>query len=60
MSRPLVTIDSEAPAFAALRLMLEENIHHLIVTEEGKIVGVISATDLLLLDRDRIRFICAA
>lgn len=50
MSRPLVTIDSGAPAFAALRLMLEENIHHLIVTEEGKIVGVISATDLLLLD----------
>ena len=50
MSRPFVTIDSGAPAFAALRLMLEENIHHLIVTEEGKIVGVISATDLLLLD----------
>ena len=27
--------------------MLEENIHHLPVTEEGKIVGVISSTDLL-------------
>jgi CBS domain-containing protein len=49
LSRPLVTIDSDAPAFAALRLMLEQNIHHLVVTEEGKIVGVISATDLLLL-----------
>jgi len=49
MSRPLVTIDSDAPAFAALRLMLEENIHHLVVTEEGRIIGVISATDLLLL-----------
>lgn len=49
LSRPLVTIDSGAPAFTALRLMLEENIHHLIVTEEGSIVGVISATDLLLL-----------
>ena len=49
MSRPLVTIGSDAPAFAALRLMLEQNIHHLVVTGEGKIVGVISATDLLLL-----------
>lgn len=49
LSRPLVTIDSGAPAFAALRLMLEQNIHHLVVTGEGKIVGVISATDLLLL-----------
>jgi CBS domain-containing protein len=49
LSRPLFTIDSDAPAFAALRLMLDENIHHLIVTEEGRIVGVISATDLLLL-----------
>jgi len=49
LSRPLVTIDSGAPALAALRLMLEQNIHHLVVTGEGKIVGVISATDLLLL-----------
>ena len=48
MSRPLVTLDSDALAFTALRLMLEENIHHLPLTEEGKIVGVISATDLLL------------
>jgi len=42
------TIDADAPTFAALRLMLEENIHHLPVTEEGKIIGVVSATDLLL------------
>jgi CBS domain-containing protein len=51
MSHPLVTIDSDAPAFAALRLMLEENIHHLPVTEDRNIIGVISATDLLLLQR---------
>lgn len=51
MSRPLITIDSDAPTFAALRLMLDENIHHLPVTEEGKIIGVISATDVLLQQR---------
>lgn len=52
MSRPLITIDSDAPVFAALRLILDENIHHLPVTEEGKIIGVISATDVLLQQRE--------
>lgn len=46
-TRPIKTIDSDAPTLAALRLMLEENIHHLPLTEEGKIIGVISSTDLL-------------
>jgi len=48
MSYPLITIDAGAPAFAALRLMLDDNIHHLPVVEDGKIIGVVSATDLLL------------
>ena len=47
MTRPIKTIDSDAPVLAALRLMLEENIHHLPLTEEGKIIGVVSVTDLL-------------
>ena len=47
MTAPLVTIDSDAPAFSALRLMIDKNIHHLPLVEEGKIVGMISATDLL-------------
>jgi CBS domain-containing protein len=47
MTQPLKTIDSDSPAFAALHLMLEENIHHLPVVEEGKIIGVISSSDLL-------------
>jgi CBS domain-containing protein len=47
MSQPLKTLDSDAPVFAALHLMLEENIHHLALVEEGKIVGLISSSDLL-------------
>ena len=47
MTRPLKTIDSDRLAFNALRLMVDENVHHLPVVEEGKIVGVISSTDLL-------------
>jgi CBS domain-containing protein len=47
MTRPLKTLDSDAPVFKALHLMLEEHVHHLALVEEGKIVGVISSTDLL-------------
>ncbi|HEU4340010.1 MAG TPA: DUF294 nucleotidyltransferase-like domain-containing protein, partial [Candidatus Binatia bacterium] len=47
MTQPLKTLDSDAPVFTALRRMLEEHVHHLAVVEEGKIVGVISSTDLL-------------
>jgi CBS domain-containing protein len=47
MTRPLKTIDSDSSKFAALHLMLDENIHHLPVVEEGKIIGVISSSDLL-------------
>ena len=47
MTRPLKTLDSDAPVLAALHLMLEENIHHLALVEEGKIVGLIGSSDLL-------------
>ncbi len=47
MTRPIKTIDSDMLAFSALQLMVDENIHHLPIVEEGKIVGVISSTDLL-------------
>jgi CBS domain-containing protein len=52
MTRPLKTIASDAPSFAALRQMLDENLHHLPVVEEGHIIGVISATDLLVHEGD--------
>jgi len=47
MSRPLKTLDSDVPVFGALLHMLDENIHHLALVEEGEIVGVITSTDLL-------------
>jgi CBS domain-containing protein len=47
MSRPVKTIDANAPIFAALQLMLENNIHHLPVVDGTTIIGVISGTDLL-------------
>jgi CBS domain-containing protein len=47
MSPAIKTIDSNAPIFAALQIMLENNIHHLPVVEATTIIGVVSGTDLL-------------
>ncbi len=47
MTRPLKTLPAETPVYGALLFMLEEHIHHLPITEEGKITGIVTATDLL-------------
>ncbi len=47
MTAPLKTLDSDVPVYAALLHMLEENIHHLPLVEEGKIVGIVTSTDLI-------------
>jgi CBS domain-containing protein len=45
-ARP-VTCDEEAPVDEVARLMLERRVHRLLVTHGGKLVGIISAMDLL-------------
>lgn len=47
MSKPLSTIDAEAPAAEAAARMMREQIHRLIVTENDAAVGVISVSDLV-------------
>lgn len=47
MSQPLKTLPTETPVYAALLFMLQENIHHLPLTRQNQIVGVITDTDLL-------------
>lgn len=47
MSKPLATIDAEAPAAEAATRMKREQIHRLIVTENEAAVGVISVSDLV-------------
>lgn len=47
MSRPLKTARGETSVYWALLYMLEEDIHHLPVTANGRIVGVITDGDLL-------------
>lgn len=47
MSAPVVTIDIGRSAHDASDLMAEHGIRHLVVMEEGRIVGMVSVRDLL-------------
>lgn len=47
MSQPLMSLPDDTQVYHALLFMLEENIHHLPLTRQGKIVGVITDLDLL-------------
>src|SRR5262245_170011 len=50
MSAPVVTVSPSAFAFEALLEMTRREIHHLVVVDEdGRLVGVLTSDDLLLL-----------
>jgi len=47
MSTPLVTIRPDAFAFEALLEMTRRTIHHLVVVDDGRLVGVVASHDFL-------------
>lgn len=47
MTRKLVTVGPDTPVAGAADLMLETGVHRLLVVEEGRLLGVVTATDLL-------------
>ena len=47
MSSPLITINHDQPISAAAERMSSKKIRKLAVTENGKIVGIITSTDLV-------------
>jgi CBS domain-containing protein len=49
MSSPLVSLAPERPAFDALLEMTRRGIHHLGVAAHGRLVGVVSSHDIVLL-----------
>ena len=56
MTRKVYTIPQYAKTSLAARIMRNHHIHHLVVTHEQKIVGVVSSFDLLKLVEDH-RFV---
>jgi CBS domain-containing protein len=49
MSPPLIRVDTNEICFEALLKMIKYNIHHLLVVERGKLKGVITNHDFMLL-----------
>ena len=47
MSSPVITIEQDRSAHDASDLMAEKGIRHLAVTEDGRIVGIVTVLDLL-------------
>ena len=47
MSSPLITINHNEPLSAAAKRMTSKKIRKLAVTENGKIIGIITSTDLV-------------
>lgn len=50
MTSPLITVDPEKTIFECAKIMNKKKIHHLpVMDENGKVVGIISATDFLVI-----------
>lgn len=49
MTKDLIAVGPEASIEAAAGLMRENEVHHLVVVEDGKLVGMLSTFDLLYL-----------
>lgn len=47
MKRNIISVDSKAPMEVAAEIFFRERIHRLPVTEDGKLVGIVTPTDLL-------------
>lgn len=47
MTKDLYSIDANSIAFDGLIMMMDKNIHHLLVTQNGQLHGVITITDLM-------------
>ncbi len=46
-SRPLLTVDAETPIYEVWNVLLDARVHHLPVTRDGAVVGVLTSTDIL-------------
>jgi CBS domain-containing protein len=51
MSRDPIALPGHAPAYEAALAMVEHHVRHVLVTQEGRLVGVVSERDLFSLQR---------
>jgi len=48
MTSAPITVSPDAPVFEARQMMLKERIRHLIVTDEGRLAGIVTDRDIRL------------
>lgn len=60
MTKDLVTVNANTPLREVLDLMAKKSIKHMLVEENGEIVGVFSLTDLLSASRRKLETAIAA
>lgn len=46
-SRPIRAVPAETPVFEAWKVLLESGVHHLAVSRDGEVAGVLTSNDLL-------------
>jgi CBS domain-containing protein len=46
-SRPLLTVAAETPIYEVWKVLLDARVHHLPVTRDGVVVGMLTSTDIL-------------
>ncbi|ASJ15765.1 inosine-5-monophosphate dehydrogenase [Thermococcus chitonophagus] len=54
MTKNLITVDANTPLGEVLKKMAEHRIKHILIEEEGKIVGIFTLSDLLEASRRRL------
>jgi len=47
LSQPVITISPDVAILEATKLMVKNKVHHLIVVDQGELVGIVSAMDVL-------------
>ncbi|WP_148882033.1 CBS domain-containing protein [Thermococcus aciditolerans] len=60
MSGELITVDANTPVRDVLNLMAKKGIKHMLIEEDGEIVGIFSLSDLLTASRRRLETAIAA
>ena len=52
MTSDPITLDGEALAYEAALMMMQHHIHHLPITENGKLIGMVSRSDFMRLETE--------
>ena len=52
MTSDPITLDGDAHAYEAAMVMMQSNIHHLPITEDGKLIGMVSRSDFMRLETE--------